>query len=248
MNAPFAFWGCGRDGVRCIHPSVRMLAGVLLLSAAMVVPLYRHMGLVIMVTTAAVWWMLSGMPRRISVKVGIASVVFFLPFLFFTPWSGSGVPEGLTITHKFLVTGTIVLRGSCCLLITASTVAMLPLTDIHRGFAGLPLPAAVSALLLQLVNQTSLLLEETWRVINVLKMRNATGTGGINVLFAFPVVWMGRVLFRAERVAAAMAVRGYDASLSATGRTVRLTRVDSVTLALTGAVVIASVTLRGGLW
>jgi len=247
MNAPFALWGSGRGATGTLHPSTRMVCGFLLLLTGVIIPLHMISGCAVMVLITALWCMLSGAPRAVVVKLALVSMLLFLPVLLLTPWAGYGSPVELSAAERFFVAGRIVLRGVGCLFITMSTVTSLSLTDFHRGLAALPLPAVVSALLLQLVNQTTLLLEETWRVITVLRMRSAAGVTALRVLFSFPVVWMGRILFRAERVAAAMTVRRYDASPDAARELVRLIWHDYAALSAVGVVLLTAVLLRMGI-
>jgi len=116
--------------------------------------------------------------------------------------------------------------------------------DLHRGLVCLPIPRSLVALIVQLINQTTLLAEETIRIVGVLRLRGASGVRGIRVLFAFPVVWMVRMLFRAERSAAAMAVRGYGIETTVKSERINLTFADmAMSAAATSAFAIA-VTLR----
>ena len=247
MNTPFALWGCGRGAAGALHPMVRMVCGFLFFSTVMIVPLHMISGAAAAVVITLFWCVFSGIPRAVVVKLAAASGVLFLPVLLLTPWIGYGSTADLSTAVRFLVAGRIVLRGVGCLFITIATVTTLSLTDFHRGLAALPLPGGVSALLLQLVNQTALLLEETWRVITVLRLRGAAGAAGIRVVFSFPVVWMGRILFRAERIAAAMTVRRYDSSSGTAREPTRLAWYDYAALSAAGAVLITAILLRAEL-
>jgi energy-coupling factor transporter transmembrane protein EcfT len=99
-------------------------------------------------------------------------------------------------------------------------------------------------LIVQLINQTMLLTEETFRIIGVLRLRGASGVRGIRVVFSFPIVWMVRMLFRAERTAAAMTVRGYGIEAVTAGESIKLTISDVLTIICASVVLVASVLMQ----
>jgi len=97
------------------------------------------------------------------------------------------------------------------MLLCAATVTTLSASDLRRGLLGLPVPAMVTAILLQIVQQTATLLDESRRVAMAIAVRGAS-TGGltaIRLIGSLPRVWLPRVMERAERVAAAMELRGF---------------------------------------
>lgn len=101
-------------------------------------------------------------------------------------------------------------KGLMALLIGIATMASLSVSEFHRALARLPVPEIVSAILIQTAHQTILLFEETVRVLGAIRVRAALGRGSVFSI-ARPLVqtWMPRVFFKADRVAAAMEVRGF---------------------------------------
>jgi energy-coupling factor transporter transmembrane protein EcfT len=247
MNDPFALWGCGSGYTRQFHPSVRIVCGSLALLALLIAPIQRLPVAAVSMAITIIWCLLAGVPRHITGRVAIAGALFFLPFLLLVPWIAVDHASARPLFEKWITAGQIVVRGVCTLFITTATIASLPLVDTMNGLSPLPLPGAVKVLLLQLINQTSLLAAETLRIITVLKMRGAAGRGGMNVFFSFPVIWMGRTFFRAERIASAMAVRGYGADAVSPGQCA-LTRRDRIALALAFLTVLASIIMRLREW
>lgn len=247
MNDPFALWGCGSGYTRQLHPSVRIVCGSCALLAVLIAPMQRIPVAAVGIAVTLLWCLLAGIPRRIAGRVAIAGALFFLPFMLLVPWIAVDHAAARPLCEKCITAGQIVVRGICTLFITAATIVSLPLVDTMNGFSPLPLPGTVKVLLLQLINQTSLLAAETLRIITVLKMRGAAGRGGMNVFFSFPVIWMGRTFFRAERIASAMAVRGYGADAVSRGQCV-LTRRDRIALGAAFLTLLASIILRVKEW
>jgi energy-coupling factor transporter transmembrane protein EcfT len=99
----------------------------------------------------------------------------------------------------------------CCLLVSVATITTLRASDLREAVVALPVPAAVSAILLQIVHQTATLAYETRRVASAIAVRGAS-TGGLTawrLLSSLPRVWLPRIVQRADRTAAAMELRGY---------------------------------------
>jgi energy-coupling factor transporter transmembrane protein EcfT len=178
------------------------------------------------------------------IRCTIASLFLFFPFLLLTPWLAVDSSTIVPMADRFAQTVAITLRSTCCLFITASAIAALPIQDVHRGLVHIPIPKTFVVLIVQLINQTMLLTNETLRIIGVLRLRGASGVRGIRVLFSFPIVWMVRMLFRAERTAAAMTVRGYGIETIAAGEKVKLTIADVLMIICASAVLAASVIMR----
>ncbi|MBN1128902.1 MAG: hypothetical protein JXA71_07950, partial [Chitinispirillaceae bacterium] len=88
------------------------------------------------------------------------------------------------------------------------------------------------------VTQTALLAAETGQVVAALRIRAASG---YRVLYSFPIVWMTRILFRADRTATAMTVRGYGDGVPLIRTRPVMTLRD--TLAMAGSVAVCSAAL-----
>jgi energy-coupling factor transporter transmembrane protein EcfT len=243
-NAFFTIWGCGKGPIRLLHPHIRILSGIFLGCACLAAPLPSIIGITIVTLTTLIWWLLAGMPGSVTFRCILAAIILFAPFLLLTPWMTTGQDISAPALGRLANAGAIALRSTCCLFIAASTIASLPLNDAHRGLANLPLPRILAMLAIQLITQTALLAEETGRVVAALRIRAASG---IRVVFAFPVVWMARILFRADRTAAAMTVRGYGDSISVMRERPRITPCDQLAITASAALCVAAVLLRTGI-
>ena len=132
------------------------------------------------------------------------------------------------------------------MLVSVATVTSLTASDLREALVRLPVPSIVSAVLLQIVHQTGTLFYETQRVASAMAVRGAS-SGGVaawRLLVSLPKVWLPRVLVRAERVAAAMELRGYcDADLPSFPR-VKSRLADGAVVVLGIGVLALAITLR----
>ena len=244
MRDVFMFWGCGNGYLKSLQPHIRIISGLLIGCACLLVPLKTVGGMVFLILSSLCWVMFAAMPRKMIVRCAVASIILFFPFLLLSPWMTVDSLIASPMVARTTQAAGIALRSTCMLFIAASTIASLTMYDVHCGLVRMPVPRSLVVLIVQLINQTMLLAEETTRIISVLRLRSASGVHGIRVLFSFPVVWMVRMLFRAERTASAMAVRGYGIEMVAKGETIRLT-VAELSI-ITGAVLLftASIIMR----
>ena len=223
MKDVFAFWGCGNGPLKSLYAHIKILSGILLGSSCLLIPLQSIIGICLMTIVVTCWCILAAMPVKMIIRCAIASLILFFPFFLLTPWMIVGSSTVVPMVDRFAQAGAIALRSTCILFIVASTIAILDIHDVHRGLACISIPRAIIILIIQLINQTILLMDETLRIIRVLRLRGASGVRGIRVLFSFPIVWMVRIMFRAERTAAAMIVRGYGVEAVTSGENIKLT-------------------------
>ncbi|NLG18552.1 MAG: hypothetical protein GX556_14555 [Fibrobacter sp.] len=241
MKDVFAFWGCGNGFLKSLQPYARILSAVLVGIACLLVPLRAINGQIFILVVTLCWVLLALMPWKMLFRCAIASVVLFFPFLLLSPWMTIDSYSSSPVTDRIVQAGNIAMRSTCMLFIALSTIASLSMHDIHRGLVCLPIPRSIIALIVQLINQTMLLVEETIRIAGILRLRGATGVRGTRALFAFPVVWMVRMLFRAERSAAAMAVRGYGIESAAKGDRIKMKNTDLLILCSASLALVISV-------
>ena len=241
----FSLWGCGRGPLRLLAPHVRISSGVMVGVACLVVPLRDIPGVVFICATTVCWCALSGMPAKMLLRCALASVILFFPFLLLTPWMN--VDASSPVFNRLANAGAIALRSTGCLFISFSIIAACEIGEVHRGLSALPLPRPVVALIVQLINQTMLLTEETVRIIQVLRLRGAPGVQGGRMIFSFPVVWMVRLVFKAERTAAAMTVRGYGIETATARDKIDMTVPDVLTVATSFVLIVVSVLMRLGI-
>ena len=243
MKDVFAYWGCGKGLLKILHPHIRILSGFLVGCSCLLIPLQSIPGVILITIITVCWCLLAAMPMRMLLRCAIASIILFIPFFLIAPWIATDTSTASPMIYRFLVSGTIALRSTCCLFVTASTIAVLAIQDVHQGIAFIPMPRIIALLIVQLINQTMLLIDETTRIISVLRIRGASEYRNIRLLFSFPVVWMVRMLFRAERTAAAMTVRGYGID-SIPVEKVKLSFADMLMIFGTSAIFIIVILLR----
>jgi energy-coupling factor transporter transmembrane protein EcfT len=110
---------------------------------------------------------------------------------------------------------SVALKGFSSMFVVLAAVSGLTAGDLHAVVVRLPLPSNAGFLMLQMLHQTEVLRRETLRMHQALSVRG--GTRGLRDTWLFvraiPVSWMPRMIFRAERVALAMDVRGYGDAL-----------------------------------
>jgi energy-coupling factor transporter transmembrane protein EcfT len=243
MRDIYAIWGCGKGPLRLLHAHIRILSGILLGCSSLVVPLNSVLDMLIAAAVTICWCLLAAIPLRMVARVAVASAVLFLPFVLLAPWMTVDPSGASPAILRAMQAAAIALRSTCSLFIAASTISVLAIQDLHYGLASIRLPRTITVLIIQLVNQTMHLAEETARIISVFRLRGATGMRNLIVLFSFPTVWMVRILFRAERTAAAMIVRGYGIEAVTVDRA-GLTAVDILAVASTSVIFLGSVLMR----
>jgi hypothetical protein len=244
MKDVFAFWGCGNGPLKSLHAHIRILSGLLLGVGCLLIPSQSVTGIILMAAATTGWCVLAAMPVKRLIQCAIASIILFSPFFLLTPWIIVDATSTAPLADRFAQAGMIALRSTCCLFIAASTMAALAIQDVHHGLAIIPIPRTVVLLIVQLINQTMLLTEETLRIIGVLRLRGTSGMRGIKVLFSFPIVWMVRMLFRAERTSTAMVVRSYGIEAAMANESVPWTMADKLTVICTSVFFLVSILMR----
>jgi cobalt/nickel transport system ATP-binding protein len=139
---------------------------------------------------------------------GAASLIFSMLLLVpVSVWT-----QGMTWTEARMVPLAIGLRGAVVFALGVSTLSVLDATALQKGLSDLSVPRGVVMLIVQIAHQTALLTDETRRVCDALRVRgvfSACARCRMRVLFALPVIWLLRLIARAERVGHAMEVRGF---------------------------------------
>lgn len=202
----FRLWGSGRGPVVRRKPLSRVLGGSLVFLASLVAPVDSYPG-VAMCTALTVAWLASCRPpARILAGFMALALVLFLPVFLLTPWvrpdpgeSALGIPWG------------IALHGTMGLLLSAATLSTLTVADLRDALLEIRVPRVIVTILVQMVQQASSLTEETHRMRQAIMVRGAAGSVSDRVRLAgsMVTVWVPRLLYRADRVAMAMELRGY---------------------------------------
>lgn len=214
MTAFTEAWGGGSGPVRAWAPSARLGYGAGALAVCVAVPLERLWGACVYVCVLAVWSAACGVPARRLMRAAGFAVCLFLPLVALS--LAVRAAAGESWTHALAAPLRVALRGLACAAVCAATMASLDVASFGEALVGLRLPRVVAAVLVQVVHQTGLLAEETRRMLTALRLRGLAGAAlrfRLRVLCALPVVWLLRLAGKAERVGAAMEVRGLDGTL-----------------------------------
>jgi len=205
-------WGCGRGPVRRVAPQIRLVAGAAGFGGCMVSTGATLWGTLCAGGIAGAWVLACRPPWRILSASVLLGLALLLPYFLLVPWLAQGEEAMAGRWAQALgVPWTILVRGLCGMLVSVATVTSLSASELREALLRLPVPTLVSAILLQIVYQTATLFYETRRVAAAMAVRGAAsgGTTAWRVLFSLPRVWLPRVLLQAERVGAAMELRGY---------------------------------------
>jgi len=215
MRTPWHdMWGCGRGPAARLAPQTRIFAGLALFAACLTAPAGTVPGIIFIAVTTLAWIGACGMPRRAARSFVLLGLAMFLPYFLLVPLlvKGPSASVGVTrLAQTFAAPWDVFLHGLTGTLLTAATVTALSTSDLRRGLLALPVPRVVAAVLVQIVHQTAELLAETGRVAAAVAVRGGSGGGkaALQVLASLPRVWLPRIIERADRVAAAMELRGY---------------------------------------
>jgi energy-coupling factor transporter transmembrane protein EcfT len=247
----FDLWGCGRGPAARLAPQARILVGFALFTACLTAPAGTAPGIALSAATAAGWVVVCGLPGRAAKSFLLLGLAMFLPYfllaplLLHRPWP----PASWAAAARALAgPWDVFWHGLAGLLVAAATLSTLSQTDLGRGLAALPVPRVMSSVIVQVVRQTSELAAETGRVAGALAVRG--GSGGARtawrMLTSLPRVWLPRIIGRADRVAAAMELRGYaEADLRVLGRA-RIGAADVAALVAATALWCLAAALRWG--
>jgi len=207
-----AAWDGGSGPVRRLAPAARLLCGALLCAVCVAIPVRTLSAAALPILLPLVWARLCGMSRKRCLSALAFASALFLPMLLLALplWAESRTwPETLGVPLR------IALRGTACLLVSAATSTALRLSEFGDALNALRLPTPAKSLLLQIALQTVLLTEEIRRTADAMKARGLTAAAAgirLRVIRAWPQVWLLRLLEKAERVGAAMEVRGFGAT------------------------------------
>jgi energy-coupling factor transporter transmembrane protein EcfT len=197
----------------------------MLFAACITAPAGTVTGIIFIASISLGWIAACGMPRRVARSFVLLGLAMFLPYFLLVPLivkGQSAAAAGTGLAQAIAAPWDVFLHGTAGMLLAAATVTVLSASDLRRGLLALPVPRVFAAVLIQIVHQTSELLSETKRVAAAVAVRGASGGGRayLRVLTSLPRVWLPRIIGRADRVAAAMELRGYaETDLRVFGRT-----------------------------
>jgi len=206
------FWGSGNGHLRRMIPSARIICGVVIFASCLVLPVYKPLGFYIICGTTITWAFLCGIPWKNITGLLLYAFLLFLPLFLLTPWIERHPSSGYNWYDATKVPMEIGIRGTACIFICASTIAILDLSEFNTGLSLLPIPLTITSLVIQIVHQTAMLANESRRISSALRIRGVPSgyIARLRFLSALPTIWLLRIMNRAERIAAAMELRGFE--------------------------------------
>lgn len=239
-------WGATRGPITSVAPSVRLLAGMLVFAACMVAPTTIPSGVCLAIAFPCVWLGVCRPPRRVLRALLLFGTLALLPYFALAALlpGGAGLVDGQE--NAFVVAASLLLRALGGLAVSLATIATLAPGDLRQALA--PLPASISAILLQIIHQTAFLAYETQRIASAMSVRAASV--GVRTTWelvaSLPQVWLPRIVQRADRVSFAMELRGYCDFDHQRRERPRLRRADWLSVLATTAALGLSIAARLG--
>ncbi len=228
-----------------LTPQTRVACAAAAIGICLLTPATTAAGLSAVVATLFLWLWLCRPPAAFMRGAAVFGLAMLSPVLLLTPVIRASAPEAGWAAAA-AAPWSVLVHGLAVMLISVAAASTLSPSALRRGLAGLPVPETVALILLQIVQQTSSLLAETRRIAAATAVRGGTvpARTALSLLVSMPKVWLPRVIGRADRVAAAMDLRGLGEVRLADLGTARPGPLDP--LALTAAVLalVAAATLR----
>jgi energy-coupling factor transporter transmembrane protein EcfT len=233
------FWGCAVGPVTRLAPQTRMLAGMVLFAACLTAPAGTTLGAGFIPAVALSWIVACGVPGRVAKSLVLLGLAMFLPYFLLAPLLVGGraaIADASPWARALAAPWGVFVHGLAGMVVATATAATLSASDLRQGLVSLPVPRVFAAVLIQIVHQTSELQFESRRVAAALAVRGATSGGrtALRVLTSLPQIWLPRIINHADRIAAAMELRGYaESDLCVFGRAaIRTADVASILAAL----------------
>jgi energy-coupling factor transporter transmembrane protein EcfT len=210
----------------------------------MIAPTARGTGAAFAIAVSALWLVACRPHRQVFRPVllfGLTALASYTAVTFLVALAVGKLDSALLATTASLLVG-----GGTTLLVSLGAVSALSMSDLRVGLAHLPVPKAVAAILLQIVHQTATLTYETRRMAAAMAVRGSSSGSLVvwKLLSSLPRVWLPRIVRRADRVAAAMELRGYCDLVSGAPEERRHRRADLLALVLGAGAVAAALLLR----
>lgn len=205
-------WGLGRGALRHLAPESRLIFGAGAVVTCLVTDPLTWNGVGLLVGTLLLVSLLAFAPARVLGKSLALGLVMLGPVFVLSPFSTAEMPDSsIAVLAPVAAPFRVFVRGVCVLIVTGQIVSSLTRSDLREALARLPVPTTLSAVVQQVLLQADLQVKEVERIGLAMRARGATrGTRNrLRVAFGMPKVWLGRLLFRAQRNARAMEARGY---------------------------------------
>jgi energy-coupling factor transporter transmembrane protein EcfT len=231
-----------------LQPHIRLVSAVVLIAAAVLVPLDSSEGWlflsVVLLFSVMVGFTSPGLARGRGLVAGWIGITVVFGI---APWViGFFIDPALRSPDGILSLGGIALRSASTSGVALFIISSMGIAEVHRGLVHLPLPRSLKILTLHILHQAGLVIAETRRVHQAIAVRSASS--GVQaswlLLRSLPQVWLSRVMHRSERVAYALELRGIGAESVRLSRS-NLRLADWLALSLsTGLLILSTVLIR----
>lgn len=212
MTSFLDFWGSGNARMRRLAPSTRIACGAIVFASCLISPIHTPLGVSVICGAMIGWVLLCGIPWKSMAGLSLYAFLLFLPLFLLIPWMEPYPSAANSWYGAARVPFEIGIRGTACIFICASTIAILDLAEFNRGLSRLPIPRTMASLIIQIVHQTAMLTNESRRISSAVRIRGAPAgcMARLRFLPALPTIWLLRIMNRAERIGAAMDLRGFE--------------------------------------
>ncbi len=204
-------------GLGSLLPSSRLLMGGFLLVGLLLVTPSSPFAVAWMIGTILAWLLLLRCPIRLALGIAAWSVIVGSPLFVVAAVIDKSANElSLGAVTAGIVQSLGILLKSCAVTTAGlTTLSTLNPVQFQTGMGRLHVPATVSGLITQILVQTGHLFEETGNLARAIRLRlpgSRYRTAWL-IVRGMLTMWLPRVLARAERVASAMILRGFDGRL-----------------------------------
>jgi energy-coupling factor transporter transmembrane protein EcfT len=227
------------------------VSGACVFAVCMISPATGALGVSFILASTALFEIACRPPFKVVRLTALLGFALLCPYFLLTPLIHQGAFDWHAgFTKSAAIPWTVFIRGMAGMQISVSTVSTLTASDLRQGLMRLPLPEAVSAILLQIVHQAANLFYETRRIAAAVSVRGASSgfKTALKLMTSLPKVWLPRIITRADRVAAAMEMRGFCERDARAFGSVPMRAVDWAALGLSACLLTAAAALRAGVW
>jgi hypothetical protein len=198
--------------LRALAPEVRLIVGIVAIGSCLVSDPVTWAGLSWSASTLVLVVVIAWAPLRVLGKSALLAFVMLGPVFVLAPWTAVSLPDGgLPLLAPVAAPFRVFVRGLCVMVIATQVVSNLTRSDFRDALVRLPVPLLVGAIVEQVLLQTELQAREVRRIGLAMRARGVhRGFGNrLRVSLGMPQVWLGRLLFRAQRHERAMVARGF---------------------------------------
>jgi energy-coupling factor transporter transmembrane protein EcfT len=241
-------WGSGRGSLARLAPQTRVACAAAAVGTCLLVPVATVAGLAAIAATVAAWLWLCRPPTAAVRDAALFGLALLSPVLLLMPMIRAAAPEE-GWTAAAVSPWSVLVHGVAVILVSVAAASTVSQSALRQALAKGPVPEIVALILLQILQQTSTLLSETRRMEAATAVRGGAvpARTTLSLLISIPKVWLPRIIARADRLAAAMDVRGFDeVRLEALGAP-RLTSLDALAIAVAALALAAAAALRLGI-